>query len=60
MLLDSFTVDSPNVKVTEESIQTTYNYESTQVEQGADGKWVVRPTSTRYEFSVDKRVPKLG
>jgi myo-inositol-1-phosphate synthase len=60
MLLDSFTVDSPNVKVTDEAIETTYQYESTEVQQTADGKWVVRPTTTRYDFSVDKRVPKLG
>ena len=60
MLLDSFTVDSPHVKVTDSTIESTYNYESTEVEQGPDGKWIVRPTTTRYDFCVDKRVPKLG
>ena len=60
MLVDEFTVNSPNVVYTEDTITTTYDYKSTELRQDAQGKWIVEPTSTQYEFQVDRKVPKLG
>lgn len=61
MLVDNWKVESPNVQYTEETITSTYDYQSTKLERGADGKeWVVRPQSTKYEFRVNRKVPKLG
>lgn len=61
MLVDSFKVDAPNVKYGEDAIVSSYDYQSTKLERTADGKsWVVKPTSTKYEFKTDRRVPKLG
>lgn len=60
MLVDQFVVDSPNVVYTDDKITSSYSYASTSLQPGSDGKWVVQPTSTTYEFQVDRRVPKLG
>jgi hypothetical protein len=32
----------------------------TQVERTPEGKWVVKPVTTTYEFKTDTKVPKLG
>ncbi len=61
MLLENFKVESPNVVYSESDITARYEYQSTSVERGADGKsWTVKPTTTTYEFKTDRRVPKLG
>ena len=60
MLIHDFQVDSPNVQYGEEFITSTYNYQSTKLERSAEGKWAVVPTSTEYEFRVNRKVPKLG
>ncbi|KAF8064501.1 IPS2 [Scenedesmus sp. PABB004] len=60
MLVDDFRVESPNVVYTDEAITSTYNYASTALSRDDAGQWVVRPTSTQYQFRVDRRVPKLG
>ena len=60
VLLDSFKVESDNVTYGEEAISATYDYNHTQVERSADGQWVVKPQTTKYEFKTDTRVPKLG
>lgn len=60
MLVDSFTVQSPNVCYTDEHITSTYDYASTKLTRTEKGSWVVSPTSTQYQFRVDRRVPKLG
>ena len=60
MLVDAFTVQSPNVVYTDDTITTTYDYQSTELRQDAQGKWIVEPTSTQYQFQVDRKVPKLG
>ena len=60
MLVDEFKVVSPNVRYTDEAITSTYRYDSTEVKRTDKGGWEVRPTSTTYEFKVDRRVPKLG
>jgi myo-inositol-1-phosphate synthase len=60
MLIEDFTVQSENVQYSEEYITSTYNYDSTQLTRDSKGSWVVSPTSTEYQFRVDRRVPKLG
>ncbi len=60
MLIQDFQVESPAVQYTSEAITSTYDYQSTKLERGADGRWVVRPTTTTYQFKTDRRVPKLG
>jgi myo-inositol-1-phosphate synthase len=60
VLVDKFEVTSPNVSYTDEFIQSSYDYQSTSVNRTADGKWVVEPSTTKYEFRVDRKVPKFG
>ena len=64
MLVDSFRVDSPNVEYTEEKIESSYEYQTTEMfhEKNADGKyeWVARPRSATYQFATNRKVPKLG
>lgn len=60
MLIQDFAVDSPNTQYTEEHITSRYEYQSTQLSQGPNGKWTVKPTTTTYEFRVQRQVPKLG
>ncbi len=60
MLIDNFKVDSPNVQYESDAIAATYNYDHIDLSQAPDGKWIVRPTSTQYEFRTSTRVPKLG
>lgn len=59
MLVDKFAVDSDRVQLTDDSIVSTYQYQATTVERGSDA-WVVKPTTTEYQFKTDRRVPKLG
>jgi myo-inositol-1-phosphate synthase len=60
MLVESFKVDSPAVVYEESSITSTYDYQHTEIDRTADGKWVVKPKTTQYEFRTDTKVPKLG
>ncbi len=60
MLVENFEVQSPNVVYSDESITSTYEYASTQLDRATDGKWVVKPTKSTYQFRVDRKVPKLG
>lgn len=64
MLVDNFRVDSPNVEYTEEKIESSYEYQTTEMfhEKNADGKyeWVARPRSATYQFATNRKVPKLG
>lgn len=60
MLIDSFVIDSPNVKVTDTEITSVYDYQSTKLERSEDGVWAVQPVTAKYEFRVDRQVPKLG
>lgn len=60
MLVDKFTVASPNVTYTDEAITSNYTYDTTKLERDASGAWTVRPVSTQYEFRVNRKVPKLG
>ena len=47
---------------TAEAIESHYDYLSTVVAPAPDapGGFTVKPTSTRYTFKTDARVPKLG
>lgn len=63
MFINKFRVQSPNVKYTEESIESVYDYQTTElVHENRDGnyEWVVKPKSVKYEFKTDTRLPKLG
>ncbi len=60
MLINDFKVDSDKVQYTEEHIISTYDYQTTELSQGSDGKWTVKPVSHEYSFKTDRRVPKLG
>jgi myo-inositol-1-phosphate synthase len=60
MLIEDFTVQAENVQYSEEYITSTYNYDSTKLTRDSKGSWIVSPTSTEYQFRVDRRVPKLG
>lgn len=60
MLIEDFKVLSDNVVYSEEYITSTYSYDSTQLTRDSKGSWIVSPTSTEYQFRVDRRVPKLG
>ena len=57
---DLFTVNSPNVKYTDDTIETKYTYRTTAIEKNADGKIVAAPKETLYDFKVDRKIPKVG
>ncbi|GLJ06766.1 hypothetical protein SUGI_0047670 [Cryptomeria japonica] len=63
MFINKFRVESPNVKYTEERIESVYDYQTTElVHENRSGKyeWVVKTKSVKYEFKTDTRLPKLG
>ena len=63
MFIESFKVESPNVKYTENEIHSVYDYETTElVHENRNGtyQWVVKPKTVKYEFRTDAHVPKLG
>jgi len=64
MFIESFKVESPNVKYTENEIHSVYNYETTELvhenRKGSGFQWIVKPKTVQYEFKTDIRVPKLG
>ncbi|KAJ6801679.1 inositol-3-phosphate synthase [Iris pallida] len=63
MFIESFKVESPNVKYGEGEIESVYRYDTTElVHEIRDGKyqWVVKPKSVRYDFKTHTHVPKLG
>lgn len=63
MFIESFRVQSPNVKYKEGSIESIYDYATTDlVHENINGKyeWVVKPKTVKYDFKTDTRVPKLG
>ncbi|KAL1820369.1 hypothetical protein DCAR_0416698 [Daucus carota subsp. sativus] len=63
MFIESFKVESPNVKYTESEIESVYTYETTElVHEQRDGayQWIVKPKSVKYDFKTDTRVPKFG
>lgn len=60
MLVESFTVDSPDVVYTDSHITTNYEYKTNELERGPDGKFTVRPVTHAYQFSVERTIPKVG
>jgi len=60
MLVEDFTVQSPNVTYTDDHITSRYVYDSTKLDRSSCGDWIVQPTKTQYEFRVNRQVPKLG
>ncbi|PQP91843.1 inositol-3-phosphate synthase [Prunus yedoensis var. nudiflora] len=63
MFIESFKVESPNVKYTENEIHSVYSYETTElVHEDRKGtyQWIVKPKTVKYEFKTDIHVPKLG
>jgi hypothetical protein len=63
MFIESFRVESPNVRYGPSEIESEYRYDTTElVHEGKDGasRWVVRPKSVKYNFRTSTAVPKLG
>ncbi|KAF8411503.1 hypothetical protein HHK36_004055 [Tetracentron sinense] len=63
MFIENFKVESPDVKYTDDEIQSLYSYETTElVHENRNGtyQWTVKPKTVKYEFKTDTRVPKLG
>lgn len=60
MLVEQFTVDSPNVVYEADRIVSNYEYQHSEVQRSEDGKWTLKPQATKFTFSTDTRVPKLG
>lgn len=63
MFIESFKVESPNVKYTENEIHSVYDYQTTElVHENKNGafQWTVKPKTVKYEFKTDTHVPKLG
>ncbi|OVA06803.1 Myo-inositol-1-phosphate synthase [Macleaya cordata] len=63
MFIENFKVESPNVKYSENGIESVYFYETTElVHENKNGtyQWTVKPKTVKYEFKTDTNVPKLG
>ncbi len=60
MLVDKFQVDSPDVEYGADHIISQYNYANTKVDRDANGKWIVKPIQSKYEFRTSTKLPKLG
>lgn len=56
----TFVVDSPNVAYSAAEINSKYTYRTTAVSQNPDGSYVATPKETRYDFKVDRKIPKTG
>jgi myo-inositol-1-phosphate synthase len=57
---DVFTVNSPNVTYSDNEIKSKYTYRTTKVDVDANGKYTATPLETKYDFKVDRKVPKVG
>ena len=57
---DLFTVNSPNVEYTAETIKSKYTYCTTTVSKDEAGKYVATPKETVYDFKVERAIPKVG
>lgn len=60
ILADTFEVDSSNVRKEGDTLVSSYDYATTEVDQTAAGAWRVRPVTQKIEFQTDFNVPKLG
>lgn len=59
MLIEDFRVESPNVKYEEDFITSEYLYDGTDCDI-VDGRMVLKPIRTKYQFRTERKVPKLG
>ena len=55
-----FEVNSPRVQYTDETIQSKYTYHTTSVRQAPDGKYVIEPKETVYDFQVRRKPGRVG
>lgn len=55
-----FTVNSPNVKYSDDDIVSRYSYRTTAVSKDANGSYIATPKETIYDFKVDRKVGKVG
>jgi len=53
-------VNSPNVKYTDDAIESTYTYRRTVCEKLEGDKIKATPVETVYNFKTDRKVPKVG
>lgn len=61
MLCDKIVVKSPNVEITDSIIKSKYEYATTKMTQGScPSEWVVEPVKELFEFTLERKVPKLG
>lgn len=59
VLVDSFKVNSPNVKYDKDTITTDYYYKNATASVDND-QVVVTPVEQKYTFKTETKVPKLG
>ena len=57
---DPVTVDSPNVRYTDDAILSRYTYHTTAVTKSANGRCVAAPRETVYDFKVERQVGRVG
>ncbi len=61
MLCKKLTIKSPNVEVTNDMIKSKYEYATTKMTPGAgESEWVVEPHKEIFNFTLERKVPKLG
>ncbi|KAN0012488.1 hypothetical protein ACTFIU_007792 [Dictyostelium citrinum] len=58
-MYESFKVNSPNVKYTDEHIISDYTYQTTKI-QNVNGELIVEPVDQKYIFKTERKVPKMG
>lgn len=51
---------SRNVNITDDLIESTYVYDTTAIEHDEDGTLLAIPEETKFDFKVDRKVPKVG
>ncbi|KAF9141155.1 Myo-inositol-1-phosphate synthase [Mortierella sp. GBA39] len=56
----AFKVNSKNVQYTDSHIVADYHYENATVTKGVDGSYNVNPTSIKYQFKTEAKVPRVG
>ncbi|KAG0369382.1 Myo-inositol-1-phosphate synthase [Mortierella sp. AD032] len=56
----AFKVNSKNVQYTDSHIVSDYHYENATVTKGVDGSYNVNPTSIKYQFKTEAKVPRVG
>lgn len=56
----AFKVNSKNVQYTDSHIIADFAYENATVTKGVDGSYSVNPTSVKYTFKTETKVPRVG